>query len=48
MKLVLGKDATEALLTSDMDVVPEVLEPIYNVRVHRAGNHVTFTREEQP
>ncbi|WP_431804203.1 TIGR01777 family oxidoreductase [Microbacterium sp. bgisy203] len=26
MKLVLGKDATEALLTSDMDVVPEVLE----------------------
>ncbi|MCT1413144.1 ABC transporter ATP-binding protein [Corynebacterium sanguinis] len=29
-------------------LVPEVLEPIYNVRVHRAGNHVTFTREEQP
>ena len=26
MKLVLGKDATEALLTSDMDVVPAVLE----------------------
>ena len=26
MKLVLGADATEALLTSDMDVVPAVLE----------------------
>lgn len=26
MKLLLGRDATEALLTSDMDVVPDVLE----------------------
>ncbi|MFT4219168.1 MAG: TIGR01777 family oxidoreductase [Microbacterium sp.] len=26
MKLVLGKDATEAILTADMDVVPEVLQ----------------------
>lgn len=26
MKAVLGRDATEAILTSDMDVVPEVLE----------------------
>ncbi|AWB84281.1 ABC transporter ATP-binding protein [Corynebacterium liangguodongii] len=28
-------------------LVPEVLEPIYNVRVHRAGDLFAFTREEQ-
>jgi NAD dependent epimerase/dehydratase family enzyme len=26
MKLVLGRDATEAILTADMHVVPDVLE----------------------
>lgn len=35
LKLALGKDATEALLTSDADVVPEVLERSGFVFTHR-------------
>lgn len=46
--LVLGGGRLVAFGPPEDVLTPEVLEPLYRVRVERAQNHLTFTRKDSP